>query len=259
MRFLIVVYLLLTGVLVEAAELPAAVERAADRYQAKLANALRDAKRAKESLFAALKSQRDAAVRQGDAQAAAAIDGLASQAEAQLREIAVAIEGSGFNTEKGAGPALAANPIEKYLKGCKNQDDYDVVIYAFLSAAVPNQPLMLNLNANHRFPYPIQMRGDWQWDEVMSNERSFYWDDLFPGVIHKAREEFYQRPLNAAECAFANNRFIKLKVTGIQSEQGYGNLQPTARVLVISNQPQRLQVLCNCKTLVKYPTPVLPQ
>lgn len=259
MRFITSVFLLLGGLTVNAADLPAAAERAADRYKSKLANVLRDAERAKESLFAALKSQRDAAVRQGDPQAAAAIDVLASKAEAQLREIAAAVEGGGFNAEKIAGPVLAASPIEKYLRGCKAQDDYDVVIYAFLNAAVPSQPLMLNLNANHRYPNPIQVRGDWQWDEVMSNERSFYWDDLFPGVIHKAREEFYQRPLNAAECAFANARFIKLKITDILSKQGFGNLTPQSRVLIISNQPQRLQVLCSCKTLVKHPTPVLLQ
>lgn len=239
-----------------AADLPSSAERAIERYEGSLAKVLRDAEKAKESLFAGLRTQRANAVRRGDAKTVLAIDALVSQTEQQFKEISAAIEIRDADEDADAGPAIAANPVEKYLKGCKDQDDYDLVIYAFINTAVPNQYLNLNLNANHRFGEQIQVRGDWQWDEVMPNEDSFYWDNLFPGVIHKAREEYFQRPRNAAECAFANSRVVKLKITDIQTEKGYSDLMLSARVLILCNQPQRLRVLCDCKTLVKHPTPI---
>jgi len=256
MRLPAILVLIATASGALADELPASVDRAIERYEGNIAKVLRDAEKTTESLFAALRTQRATALRRGDAKGVAAIDALVSRAEAQIKEISAAIKPIASNDNENGGPVIAADPIEKYLKGCQDQDDYDLVIYAFIGTAVPNQYLTLSLNANHRFGEQIQVRGDWQWDEVMSNEDSFYWNNLFPGVIHKAREDYYQRPRNVAECAFANSRAVKLKITDIQTEKGYSDLMRSARVLILCNQPQRLQVICECKSLVKHPTPI---
>ena len=254
MCFIIISFLISVSVM--AADLPSTVERSIDRYDASVAKAMRDIEKAKDSLSAALNTQRAAAVRRGDAKAAAAIDIVFSKIEEQTKNILASVNQPTPDGDGDEGPAIAANPVEKYLKGCKDQDDYDLVIYAYVNNAVPNQYLSLNFNVNHRYDEQIDIRGDWQWDGVMSNEKSFYLNTLFPGVIHKDGQQCYERPGNAAECVFANSRGISIKITDINTSKGFGELMQSARVLILSNQPHRLQVLCDCKSLVKHPTPI---
>ena len=254
MCFIIISFLISVSVM--AADLPSTVERSIDRYDASVAKAMRDIEKAKDSLSAALNTQRAAAVRRGDAKAAAAIDIVFSKIEEQTKNILASVNQPTPDGDGDEGPAIAANPVEKYLKGCKDQDDYDLVIYAYVNNAAPNQYLSLNFNVNHRYDEQIDIRGDWQWDGVMSNEKSFYLNTLFPGVIHKDGQQCYERPGNAAECVFANSRGISIKITDINTSKGFGELMQSARVLILSNQPHRLQVLCDCKSLVKHPTPI---
>ena len=61
----IIVFLFLFSASVLADELPPAVERSLDRFDRSVSQAMRDIKRAKESMLTALNSQRIAAVRRG--------------------------------------------------------------------------------------------------------------------------------------------------------------------------------------------------
>ena len=75
----IIVFLFLFSASVLADELPPAVERSLDRFDRSVSQAMRDIKRAKESMLTALNSQRIAAVRRGDEDTTAVIDILIAQ------------------------------------------------------------------------------------------------------------------------------------------------------------------------------------
>jgi len=103
----IIVFLFLFSASVLADELPPAVERSLDRFDSSVSQAMRDIKRAKESMLTALNSQRIAAVRRGDEDTTAVIDTLIAQIGEQTKNILASVKRPNLERDENKGPLMA--------------------------------------------------------------------------------------------------------------------------------------------------------